>query len=330
MKKIAQRAIFCYYIFIKIIAIQMEIIQLDIQQQKERKRLQRAAVHIAVYAKNFPWQLGELAKALPQLIRPEVRKGAVGVLKGYFFDYRSAGRAKYEREINVARPIDEKIPFVPKELPVYISFVGLWISGVNFLKKEFGQKASADIAKFITGIADYYFEAGQIFKKAQTSFERTGEGGLKFKLLRAIDSNKNAAPSLHAEVAAHTYSRISDIIDAQASDPSLYEPIKNVYFQQAVKILESLLLVKQHVVLDIGAGLAVLSAHDEFFTDERAYKIVGAMFRENSHGMDKATVSEIHKHILTTYNEVTATIRQHNQSSVADAVIKYLKNLETK
>lgn len=304
----------------------MELIQLNTDQLKEQKRIWQAVADIDAHAESFLWQLKELARALPQLKNSGVRKGALGVLKGYFSDYRSANSGKYEKEINVLRPIDGKIPFEPKALSAYISFVGLWISGINFLKKEFGKKVAVDIGKFIIDLAAFYPEAARIFKQAQTSFERTGDGGLKFKILRFIDNNKNAAPSVHAEVAARTYSRLSDIIDAHAPDPSLYESIKNVYFQKAVKVLESLLLIKQHVVMDIGVAFAILSSHDVSFNGERARKITESMFKQDSHGMDEATVKEIHESILSTYNEVAAAISENKQAGVAEAVINFLIN----
>ena len=298
------------------------------KQENNRARLERAALELEQNTARFSWQVGQLARALPQLREQGVRRGAAGVLKGYFFGYRGANGAKYEREIDVALPIDSKIPFEPKELPVYISFVGLWISGVNFLKKEFGKGASADIGKFVTDLAALYPEAAEIFRNAQTSFERTGDGGLKFKILRAVDASKNAAPSLHVEVAAHTCYRIADIIDAHAKNPADYESIKELYFRKVVEILESVLLVKQHVVMDIGVGLAVLSGRDKLFTADRAEKMVNAMFEKNSYGMDPETVRKIHTVILEIYDKVTKKITAAPSTPLPEVIVGYLKEFD--
>ena len=407
-----------------------------------KTRIEEVAKDIEQNVESFPWQVGQLLRALPQLRNAMVRHGAGHLIRSYKNDYIKVQKEQFPRppfqntasprceqfssnarrteEIssssysseggtmqtektaatlrgygqfsrilrhlfskcrpahlqtrsssaeklaniagggtlergseptNVELPIDAKIPFDAKALPAYISFVGLWISGINFLKKEFGERASADIGKFVTDLASLYPEAGTIFRSAQTTFTRTGKGGWGTKLLRAWDDDKNAAPSLHVEVVAHTWSRLTDIIDRQTDDPARYERIKEVYFQKTVGILESVLLVKQHVVVDVALGLTMICARDAAFTPletkdsskpdkkgnegqfltgftkERAYKMIDAMFEKDAHSMPPETVAEARETIRSIYDDVMSKIKNGNKENYVQTVIDYIRRL---
>jgi len=301
----------------------------DFQETEARSRIRQAAGEIEQNAERFFWQLGQLIKLMPQFKNSGVRRGAAGFfVKGYLSEYRKAARSKHSLEINVELPVDSKIPFEPTALPTYVSHVGMVISGANFIKKEFGKEVETDLGKYATDIAALFPEAAQVYRSAQTSFRRTGQGGFGMKMLRLVDSEKNACPSLHAEIVALAYSRICDILDAHAKNPASYEPIKNLYFQRAVKILESVLLVKQHVVMDIAVGLAVVSGRDSSFSPTRAQKMVDAMFEKDRHGMDQTVINEVRVTILSIYNEVAARIKTKPKTPLPEVIVGYLKDFD--
>jgi hypothetical protein len=235
----------------------------------------------------------------------------------------------YKKEINVASEVDDLVPFLPEALGAYLSFVGVWISAVNFLSKEFGKKATIETGKFVKDLAALYPESAKIFKAAQTSFARKGKGGLKLSMLRRIDSEKNASPSLHVQFAAFTYSRVSDVIEVLAEKPEAYEPIKIVYFEKAVEIIEATMLVRQHVILDVALGLAVLTGFEKGFTTERAELIVNALFSERKHNMPTKTIQQVRKKIWFVYQDVSNRIKLSNQP-VHLTVIDYLKEYDAK
>lgn len=291
------------------------------------KRIEKAAFEIENTSTKLSWQLKHLAKILPSLRKKDFRKGVQGILNGYLIDYRKANRKIYPNEINVELPIDKKIPFEKNELSTYMSFVGFWVAGINFVQKEFGKKAEGDVVLFLSDMAKFYPQAAVIYNSAQTSFERGKPVGLKFKLLHFIDSSKNASPSLHVEVAAHTFSRITEIIKKHSKEDSgFYEPIINALFIKAVRILESVLLVKQHVVMDIALGLAALSAGDQTFSQEKALNLVNAMFKKNTHGIDAQTIAKIRETIILIYSEALARIKLKPEVPASAAIIEYLKN----
>src|SRR5574340_626822 len=144
-----------------------EILGLNLGEAEEQSRIQKESLEIAGNLEKFSWQLRELAKILYQLRNPEVRRGIGGLVKGYLFDYKAAANRKYPKEINVELPIDSKIPFEPKAVSAYVSHLSLLMSEVNFLNKEFGKEAAADIGKLAIDVAALYPDAGEIFRNAQ-------------------------------------------------------------------------------------------------------------------------------------------------------------------
>lgn len=295
------------------------------------KHIKKAALDIENNSTNFSWQLKHLVKILPSLRIKNFRRGVSGIIKGFLVDYGKANRAKFEKEINVELPIDKEIPFDKNELANYMSFVAFWISGINFIKKEFGKKAETDIVEFLSDMAKFYPEAAVVFNSAQTSFIRQKPSSLKFKLLHLVDSSKNASPSLHVEVAAHTYSRLTDTINKHAGEFSThYDPIKKALFNRAVKIIEAVLLVKQHVITDVALGLAALSAQDQTFTNERALSLINAMLTEHEHQIPKEVATRIKVVITEIYNEIMKKVNKEPNKKTSQILIEYLQEFEAK
>lgn len=273
--------------------------------------------------------LKDILKALPLFRYPEVRRGGLACLKAYLFDYGKTNRKAGSHEINVTLPIDARIPFEQRALTDYLSFVGLWVEGIKFLNKEFGRSAVKEAGESVGALAGFYPETAKVFSAAQTTVDRSASdnAGIKFKLLHLVDKNRNAAPSMHVVLAAYAYLRLTDIIDEYAHGESKYNFMKEVLFQKSVRILESVLLVKQHAVMDIPLGLAVLTSSDKSFSPERAHRMADAMFSQNAYGMSGETVQEIQQTIKTIYDEVMASIVSKPNVPVPEILIEYLKQL---
>jgi hypothetical protein len=308
-----------------------ETIGFNMEQADKTEQIRQQAMALDVNCNKASWQLRELVEASFMSRQAEVRRGAGKWIKGFFVDYGNANRKEGNKEINVTLPIDRKIPFDKGALADYMSFLGLWMSGVNFLKKEFGEEAVKEVGISFSRLGALYPEAAEVFKGAQTTVDRSAsdKGGLKFRLLHLIDKNRNAAPSLHVEIAGFAYSRLTDLVDVYAKDSKdIYQPIKDVIFRKAVRILEAVLLVKQHAVVDVGLGLAALSAKESDFTPRRAHEMIEAMFRDNGYGMDEATILEIRQTIQRMYDEVMAEIAARPETPTPQILIEYLKRFE--
>jgi hypothetical protein len=302
----------------------METSATDLDREQKANRIRRKAEEISKNSESVLWQLGQLALALRCAA---ARRSLTLVIKSYWRYYYKNNHAKYPRETNVELPIDSQIPFEPKALGAYISYVGLCAAAVNFLRVEFGSDVSADIKNFFISMVSFYPEAAEVFKTAQTGFERTGQGGFGIKLLRMIDTEKNASPSLHVIVAAYIYFGLEKIFDARGGLQKVYEPLKKVYFDKTVKIVESVLLVKQHVVMDVALGLVLLSGGDSSAVPAKIHEFVEAIFKNNNYGINQEVIFAARGEIIFIYDKVMADIARNN-SSAANEIIKYLRSLE--
>ncbi|MDR3642540.1 MAG: hypothetical protein P4L74_02840 [Candidatus Doudnabacteria bacterium] len=295
-------------------------------QKSKADDIKRQADLINMHSENFLWQISQLVQASRLFKNKNIRAGAAASLKGYLVDYHSANAASGVGEINVELPIDRKIPFNSRAARVYASHVGLLISAINFCRKEFGKAVVGDLGDLLNGLSELFGEAVEVYKTAQTSFERTGKGGLGIKFIRLVDNNKNACPSLHVEIVGYIHCRLNAIINAHAPNPRIYQPIKDVYFQKSVRILEAVLLVKQHVVMDIALGLALLSSHKDYMTKEQADNMVNAMFQHDYFSMDTATILEVRAKILSIYDDAAARIQNEKNIPANIALISYLRD----
>jgi len=142
-----------------------------------------------------------------------------------------------------------------------------------------------------------------------------------------IDTEKNASPSLHVVVAAYIYFGLEKIFDDRGGFQKSYEPLKKVYFDKTVKIVESVLLVKQHVVLDVALGLVLLSGGNFTATSVKIHEFVEAIFNNNHYGMSQEVIFAARREIIFIYDKVMADVVR-NHSSAASEIIKYLRSLE--
>lgn len=277
----------------------------------------------------YSFLFSELVRGASVFSSLPVLKGTYGYLKSVTFDYYAKQRQE-SPEFNIGTGLDEKVPLKEERLPDYLSFVPFWISGMMFVRKEFGQQAINDSVKILTDMAGFYAEAGAVFEKAQTTFHRGGEGGGALKFLRVIDKEKNMFPSLHAEVVGHTYGRLNDIIDNYADDKNDYALVKQRIFKRAVKILESCLLLKQHSYRDIPAGLAAISVRDPRFTNEQARALIQGMFVEDNAGMNSVMINELQTEMLLVYEKLMNQVKTDPDKDYSQILIEYVESLEEK
>jgi membrane-associated phospholipid phosphatase len=164
---------------------------------------------------------------------------------GYFFVQRHPAFTPTVMPLTV---LDRSIPFQPGALLAYIS---LWVyigAGPGL------QRTFVDIAVYalwmsglcITGLLIFYFWPTQV---PALTLDATGIPG--FALLRRLDEAGNACPSMHVAVAFFTAVRVDDVFRSTRSPVSLR--MLNVTWFSVIAY--STLAVKQHVALDVAAGV---------------------------------------------------------------------------
>jgi len=182
--------------------------------------------------------------------------------------------------VSVDHPLDDTIPFDPTYVHIYLNFYPFWIRCAYFLYKEFGKETLSDVRDFMQSVAGLYYEAGQIYRRCQSTTRRPKYiKTAKFKLLHAVDPHLHCIPSLHVLLVVHTYMTIPTLIDKYSGNKSSkYAPQKEYIYNTAIEITESILYMKQHSVNCVPAALYFMSKLTPDFTAEKAHSFIDDLF----------------------------------------------------
>jgi len=146
--------------------------------------------------------------------------------------------------------LDRLLPFQPQALFLYLS---LWLyvgagPGLQLRLLELVSYAAWSVALCAAGLAIFHFWPTQV---PESGLDRSAHFG--FAMLQGIDAAGNACPSMHVAFAAFTAVRIDQVLRVIGAPRSMRAA--NVAWSSAIVL--STLVVKQHVVLDVGAGLGL-------------------------------------------------------------------------
>ncbi len=144
--------------------------------------------------------------------------------------------------------LDRLIPFQPVALCAYLS---LWVyvgagPGLQKTRSEILVYALWMGALCLTGLGIFYFLPTRVPPPTADLWDSP-----VFAMLQRVDESGNACPSMHVAVAIFTAVRVDDVL-RWARSPALLR-LLNVMCCGA--ICYSTLAVKQHVVLDVVAGV---------------------------------------------------------------------------
>ena len=209
------------------------------------------------------------------------------------------------RVINVDTAIDEKIPFVPQRIFVYLSFVSFFVKPIDMLKHRLGLKKAAPYLciylKFLTSV---YKNASSIYRYTMTTTTRPRY--LKthnFRTIHFFDPHLLCVPSIHVAISAGVYAWFrqffkTGLFSQEEADAYLKE-IK----AQAIAIVESVLFVKQHSVNCIPLALYMLTStmNKSFFSAQDAIDFIDCLF-VNAKEIDEETRAEIIEYFYYMYD----------------------------
>ncbi|MEO7336264.1 MAG: phosphatase PAP2 family protein [Caldimonas sp.] len=146
--------------------------------------------------------------------------------------------------------LDGMLPFIPQALFVYLS---LWVyvgAGPGFQASlpELLDYAAWSILLCVCGLAIFYFWPTQVPPNDLALASHVG-----FAMLQGIDAAGNACPSMHVAFAAFTLVRIDDVLRRIGAPAAM--KVANLTWSMAIVL--STVAIRQHVVLDVVAGLAL-------------------------------------------------------------------------
>jgi hypothetical protein len=213
-------------------------------------------------------------------LRPTALRCIASIFFNFFFrQYRAAllpGRAPVSK---VDHPLDQKIPFVPSWVAIYIDFVSFWVRIISFLLHRYGRGAFGAVRDFIFSIGRLYAFASEVYQKNFSTTDRPFYiSRPRFFLIHLVDPHLMCIPSLHVMVAIRTYTQFARIMRDLGEDKALARQIEEIR-QGALAISRAILYVKQHSINCISAALYAMTCFDPaLFPREEAEDFAAGIF----------------------------------------------------
>ena len=209
--------------------------------------------------------------------------------------------------INVETELDEKIPFTPVKVGTYLGFIPFFVKPFDMMIKRMGYRAASPyINKNLAVLTKTYKSASSIYRFSMTTTSRPDyREDSAFKAIHAADPHLLCVPSLHVAICAVTYAwykkffeGLTDKVFSREEVDRRLSEIKN----QAVKIIESVLFVKQHSVNCIPTAFYMITAvfGSEFFSAREAVDFIDELFSDCPE-IDSETRHEITEYFTSLY-----------------------------
>jgi len=213
-------------------------------------------------------------------LRPDGVRCVASIFFNFFFrQYRAAllpGRVPVSR---VDHPLDEKIPFAPSWVTIYLDFVSFWVRMLSFLLRGFGRRAFGHVREFIAAMGKLYAFAAETYSRNFSTTDRPFYiARPRFFLIHLADPHLMCVPSLHVMVVILTYTKFAAILRSLGEAENLSSQIEEVK-RGALAISQAILFVKQHSVNCVPAALYAMTRFDEkLFPPEEAEAFAALLF----------------------------------------------------
>jgi len=215
----------------------------------------------------------------------------------------------------VDHALDEKIPFVPSWVTIYLDFIQFWIRIITFFLRRYKEKAHIMMYDFICSIGGLYAFAAEVYKKNMSTTKRPFYiARPRFFLIHLVDPHLMCIPSLHVMIVIHTYLQFVKT----AKELGEYEKLKEQALelkQGALAISQAILFVKQHSVNCIPAALYAMTCFSpELFPPEEAEAFTNLLFSPAPEADEKLRRIRVHPSaapITIIQEEDKALIKKH-------------------
>lgn len=179
----------------------------------------------------------------------------------------------------VDHPLDEKIPFDPSRVGIYMDFSAFWIRCQGFLLSRFGSAAENEVRDFLAAIGKLYAFAAEVYKRNLSTTRRPRYlKDFRFYLIHTFDPHLMCIPSLHVMVMILSYTRFRKSISVMRAEKDCAAQCAEID-RGAGNITEAVLFVKQHSVNCIAAAMYAMTCFDgELFPPAEAEAFLSALF----------------------------------------------------
>lgn len=248
------------------------------------------------------------------------------IFKDFFFiQFKGVFFSKRYRTVNLDHPLDERIPFSPKHVGIYMDFTPMWGRAIYWGQKKYGKNFTHDFARFLIDLRMLYLEAAKVYRYSFSTTTRPPavRGSLNFFLIHLFDPHLNCLPSLHIMVIWYCWYAMRELVikhDPEYTVENVDQcPEVRFLFKHASEIGESVLFVKQHSVNCIPAALYMLTRIYPGFSEELSESIMRSMFTQVDEKIDD--LPEIHNYMVELYNQF---MNQANGHPLGTPLIQFI------
>ncbi len=208
--------------------------------------------------------------------------------------------------VNVQVPMDEKIPFTPSKVVIYMHFVNFWLSPITMLLRRYGiSRALPFVKEFLVLITKVYAEAAKVYRfRLSTTNRPVYKENARFKTIHNLDPHFLCVPSLHVAIVVLCFSFFKQLFERENFTEEEKSKWNKELYEGAIAITESVLFVKQHSVNCIPSAVYMMTQITELLPKEDGAEFLGRLF-ENCPEIPADDRKEVVNYMLNMYNNLS-------------------------
>lgn len=230
--------------------------------------------------------------------------------------------------VKVDHPLDNKIPFKPEKVSIYLDFINFWIRPFAMLKDRIGVKnAALRMRDWMINFKKLYIVAAKIYRyKLSTTDRPKYKDMIEFRQIHALDPHYLCVPSLHIATLLLVYAYFRKVFDEENFTQEEKDRWLTEIFNGAIEISDTVLYIKQHSVNCIGAAFyMVVQNFGDLVSDKDARYFMDNLFR-TAEGFSEADAEEVRKYIIGIYEKFTE--EQKTSENWYEPIHKFLDEYE--
>jgi hypothetical protein len=225
----------------------------------------------------------------------------------YFF-YPQFETRFYPRKrpvVAVDHPLDASVPFKPGLVGEYLTFFFLWINTGTYVSRAFGKAGRESFRDYILKMTALYRDCAKVYLRCQSTTRRPPEpaNGL-FSVIHGLDPHLHCVPSLHVLIVyLNMILGEAAIRRLSGGRPSPSQAKAIAYIrQEAIRVTESVLFVKQHSVNCIAISAFCLRAWYPDVGEAGALELIDSLFTYET--LDTLAAGAIRAHVKGLYRRL--------------------------
>ena len=288
------------------------------------------------YGETSTWEFSAVTPYFKLLFHPKTFvktwQFVASILRNFFWlQEKQVLHISHRPVINVETELDQKIPFTPSKVGIYLGFIPFFVRPMDMLIKRLGfKKAAPYINRNLFMLAKSYKEASLVYRFSMSTTNRPNyKEDAAFKTIHAADPHLLCVPSLHVAICAVTYSWYKKVFDEGLFPKEEAERRLSEIRARALAIIESVLFVKQHSVNCIPTALYMITSifEEDFLPQKKALEIINELFK-TSPEIDSETKKEITEYFTAMYKRCLNERKEGG--SWQEPVINWLKEYAAK